>query len=323
MPTQKKKSNSVSLLDLYTTMARIRAVEEFLAEKVSAGEIKTPCHLYVGQEAVAAGVIAALQGKDYVFGTHRSHGHYIAKGGSIKKLIAEIYGKATGCSHGHGGSMHLIAPEVNFLGAQPIVGGTIPIAVGTALASNIKKEKRITVVFFGDGAVEEGVFHESLNAAALWNLPVLFVCENNLYSSHLHLKERRRRDNIFEHARVHGMPSQKIDGQNVFAIFETAQKLIAHIRAGKGPAFIEARTYRFYGHVGAADLVADLHVHDIRNPREVARWKKRDPLLLAASHFLKHHLATQKKLGEISQTARRTVKQAYRFAQQSPYPLKF
>lgn len=307
-------------LTLYETMVRIRAVEEFLAEKVLAGEIKTPCHLYVGQEAVAAGVCATLTKRDYVFGTHRSHGHYIAKGGSIKKLIAEIYGKATGCSHGHGGSMHLIAPEVGFLGAQPIVGGTLPIATGTALASRIKKDKKVTVAFFGDGAVEEGVFHESLNFSAVKKLPILFVCENNLYSSHLHLKERRRLDNIFKHAVVHGMQTRRIDGQNVFTVFETAKQLLARVRAGEGPAFIEARTYRFRGHVGAVDLVADLHTHDIRNPQEVLRWKRRDPLAFAAAYLIKHHNASQEQIDKITQTAQRIVEQAYRFAKQSPFP---
>src|SRR5262245_48891519 len=181
-------SKSPALLQgLYKTMLRIRRTEECVAELVERGEIRCPCHLCIGQEAVAAGVCSVLQADDYVFGNHRSHGHYLAKGGSLKELMAELFGKTTGCAKGRGGSMHLVAPEVGILGTVPIVAATIPMAAGTALASKLRKDGRVSVSFFGDGAVDEGTFHEAMNLAAVWILPVVFVCENNLYSSHLHL----------------------------------------------------------------------------------------------------------------------------------------
>src|SRR3989454_6639819 len=183
------------LRGMYVSMLRIRLFEERVAELVEAGEIKTPCHLYIGQEAIAVGVCAALERDDYVWGGHRSHGHYLAKGGDLRAMMAELHGKATGCSKGRGGSMHLVAPEVGILGTVPLVAATIPMAAGTALASRLRGDRRASVAFFGDGAVEEGAFHESMNLAAARQLPVVFVCENNLYASHLHLLERRRRDN--------------------------------------------------------------------------------------------------------------------------------
>jgi len=193
------------LLSLYRSMLRIRHFEEKLAEGVLAKEVRTPCHLYVGQEAVAAGICEGLTKEDRVFGTHRSHGHYLAKGGDMNALMAEIYGKKTGCSGGHGGSMHIIDTEVGFAGAQPLVAGTIPVAVGSALAAQIREEDSVTVVFFGDGAVEEGVFHEAMNFAGLRKLPLIFVCENNLYSSHLHIDERRAMNNIYETGKLFNM----------------------------------------------------------------------------------------------------------------------
>ncbi len=185
------RTNPLFLRGLYTTMLRIRRTEECVAELVEKGEIRCPCHLCIGQEAIATGVCAVLRTDDYVFGGHRSHGHYLAKGGSLKEMMAELFGKSTGCARGRGGSMHLVAPEVGILGTVPIVAATIPMAVGTGLASKLRKDGRVSVSFFGDGAVDEGTFHESMNLAATWILPVVFVCENNLYSSHLHLLERR------------------------------------------------------------------------------------------------------------------------------------
>ncbi len=194
-----KKQNNYSkefLLELYQTMIRIRCCEESFVEPISNGAVCCPVHLCSGQEAVATGVCAALQKEDYIFGTHRSHGHYLAKGGSMPALVAEIYGKETGCSRGRGGSMHIIDPENGMLGAAPIVGGTISLALGASLASSIRKDKRVTVSFFGDGATGEGVFYESLNFAALHNLPIIFACENNLYSTHMPIRECSGNSNI-------------------------------------------------------------------------------------------------------------------------------
>lgn len=312
--------NKTALLTIYRAMVRIRLAEEKLAEKVLEGEIKTPCHLYVGQEAVATGICAALSKHDYVFGNHRSHGHYLAKGGDMKKLFAEIYGKSTGCSGGRGGSMHLIAPEVGFMGAQPLVSGTIPVAVGASLASSITKDKRVVVSFFGDGAVEEGVFHESLNFAALKRLPIIFVCENNLYSSHLHIRERRPQNNIYKHGIVHGIKSFSIDGQNVISLYALAKKIIQLIKTKKGPALIEARTYRFRGHVGAVDATEDQHITDIRDKEEVQSWVKKDPITIFESYVKKHNLIKMNLLTAIKSTAEKEVEQACKFAKESPYP---
>src|SRR5215510_12486026 len=212
-------SKSPALLQgLYKTMLRIRRTEECVAELVERGEIRCPCHLCIGQEAVAAGVCSVLQADDYVFGNHRSHGHYLAKGGSLKELMAELFGKTTGCAKGRGGSMHLVAPEVGILGTVPLVAATIPLAAGAALAAKLRQESRVSVAFFGDGATEEGHFHESLNMAAVYQLPAIFVCENNFYASHMSLAERRASDNIDQAAAAHGIRGARIDGNDVLAV---------------------------------------------------------------------------------------------------------
>jgi len=265
------------LISLYKTMLKIRLCEESLIEPILKGKIQTPCHLYTGEEAIAAGVCAALDKNDYIFGNHRSHGHYIAKGGDLKQLIAEIYCKETGCSRGRGGSMHVVAPEVGFLGAAPIVAGTISLAVGAALASKIRGDKRVAVTFFGDGATGEGVFYESLNFAALKKLPIIFACENNFYSTHMPLRECRSKDNIYESGIPFGVPGYKIDGNNVLEVYEATKKTVEMCRKGKGPVLLEFVTYRLRGHVGPDDNIQGLHT-DIRPKEEVEKWKKKDPL---------------------------------------------
>lgn len=305
---------------LYREMVRIRLTEELLGEKVLAGEVKTPCHLCIGQEAVAVGICSALKKTDYVFGNHRSHGHYLAKGGNLKTLLAEIYGKAAGCSKGRGGSMHIIDTRAGFMGAQPLVAGTISIATGAALASQIKREKWIVVSFFGDGAVEEGVFHEALNFAALKKLPIIYVCENNLYSSHLHIKERRRLNNIYAHGRLHNVKSMRVDGQDVIKIFCLIKKILPEIRNGNGPILIEAMTYRFRGHVGAIDNIGDQHTKDIRNPKEIAKWMKKDPLDMLKRHIIMNNLLSQSTVQILRKKIEREVQEAYLFAKKAPYP---
>lgn len=310
------------LKNLYRQMVRIRLVEDLLAEQIEAGSIGTPCHLYVGQEAVAAGVCGALRQHDFVFGNHRSHGHYLAKGGSMERMMAEIYGKSGGGSRSRGGSMHLIDTKAGFMGSQPLVGGTIAISTGAALGATIKNEKRVVVSFFGDGAIEEGVFHESLNFAALKKLPIIYVCENNLYSTHLHLRERRKQDNIHKHGDVHGIMNFSIDGQEVTKIYTKMKEVVRHVRRGKGPVLVEARTYRFRGHVGAHDKLPDQHAKDIRPPAEVAAWKKRDPLVLFERAMKKSRGLPLQVLSKIHTEARQEVEQAYQFALKNPYPKK-
>ena len=255
-------------------MLRIRRAEEAIARMSETGEARCPCHLSIGQEAVAAGVCAALEPGDTVWGGHRSHGHYLAQGGSLEGLFAEVLGKTTGCARGRGGSMHLMAPAQGIPGTVPIVAGTIPLAAGAALAYKLRGEARVAVAFFGDGALEEGSVHETLNLAALYRLPLLFVCENNSYSSHLHWSERRVADNLEQAGAFHSVPGERVDGNEVGAVYEAARKAVARARSEAGPSWIECRTFRWRGHVGAR---SDEDV-GVRRRGELAVWLKRDPI---------------------------------------------
>lgn len=266
--------SSQKLLEMYETMLRIRLSEERIADLAEANEIRCPCHLYIGQEAIATGVCAALTSRDTVWGGHRSHGHYLAKGGDLNAMMAEMFGKRTGCSAGRGGSMHLFARDVGILGTVPLVSATIPLAVGAALAAKLNGSRDVAVAFFGDGAVEEGGFHESMNLAAIYELPVIFVCENNFYASHMELLQRRRVDNIFQLGEAHGMPGAQLDGNNVAAVYEAALEAAQRARAGQGPTLLECRTYRWRGHVGPAwDMDVGVQRRD-----ELPTWLPRDPL---------------------------------------------
>ena len=300
---------------MYVSMLRIRLFEERAAELVDAGEIKTPCHLYIGQEAIAVGVCAALERDDYVWGGHRSHGHYLAKGGDLRAMMAELHGKATGCSKGRGGSMHLVAPEVGVLGTVPLVAATIPMAVGAALATKLRRDARVSVSFFGDGATEEGHFHESLNLAAVYRLPVLFVCENNLYSSHMQLLERRACDNIDRAGEAHGLPGVRIDGNDVVAVYRAAAMAVERARQGEGPALLECRTYRWRGHVGAS---WDMDV-GVKRKDEFKDWLSKDPIARAGQQ-LRALGAEELELDRVMHDVRREVDEAVTFARESPYP---
>lgn len=300
---------------LYATMLQIRTAEEKIAELLEQGEILCPTHLYTGQEAIAAGVCAALREEDYIFGGHRSHGHYLAKGGDLRVFMAELYGKASGCARGRGGSMHLIAPEVSLLGTVPLVAATIPIAVGAALACKLRAERRVSVAFFGDGATEEGHFHESLNLAALQRLPVLFVCENNLYSSHMHISERRAEDNIVKSAQAHGLIGVSIDGNDILAVYRSALDAVSRAKDGGGPTLLECRTYRWRGHVGPA---MDMDVGVKRNG-ELKDWLPRDPLARAKRQLVA--LGTEvAKFEGLERKVLSEISNAIEFARQSSYP---
>ncbi len=303
------------LCAMFRTMVRIRRFEERVGDLVEAGEIGTPCHLYIGQEAIATGVCAALTATDYVWGGHRSHGHYLAKGGDMRAMMAEIYGKATGCSGGRGGSMHLVAPDVGILGTVPLVAATIPLAVGAALAAKLRRDGGVSVAFFGDGATEEGHFHESVNLAALRRLPVVFVCENNLYASHLGLLERRAKDNIVVAADAHGIDGRRIDGNDVGAVHEAATDAVTRARRGDGPTLLECRTYRWRGHVGPA---WDMDV-GVKRRDELGDWLPRDPIARARTRLLEHGTAAD-VLDAIERDAGVEIDDAVAFAQASPYP---
>ena len=303
------------LRDMYRTMLRIRRLEERAGELVEAKEIRTPCHLSIGQEAVAAGVCAALTREDYVWGGHRSHGHYLAKGGDLRAMMAEIFGKATGCSKGRGGSMHLVAPEVGIYGTVPLVGATIPLAVGTGLASKLRGDRRVSVPFFGDGATDEGHFHESVNLAALYRLPVVFVCENNLYSSHMPLLERRAKDNIALAADAHGIPGVCLDGNDAVAVYRTAVGAVARARDGGGPTLIECRTYRWRGHVGPS---WDMDV-GVKRKDELKDWLSKDPVKRLGEH-LRGLGISDADFQRTEQEIRDEVDTAVVFARESPFP---
>jgi len=300
---------------MYETMLRIRRFEEKVGDLVLRGEIKTPCHLYIGEEAVATGVCFALKKEDYIFGNHRSHGHYIAKGGDIKKLMAEIFCRTTGCSKGKGGSMHVIAPEVGLFGTPPIVGASMAIAVGSALSSSIKKEEKIAVSFFGDGATNEGIFYESLNFASLKKLPVIFICENNLYSTHMPISKTLADTNIAKKAEMFNMPGYQIDGNNVMKVYKATKKARKRALKGKGPTLIECLTYRWRGHVGPDDNLQGFHT-DIRPREELDSWMAKCPIkrlgeILRLSEFKKEKISTRIK---------KEVEKAIIFAKKSPYP---
>ena len=303
------------LQSLYKEMHRIRIFEEALSELVISGDLKTPCHLYIGQEAVAAGVCGALQATDTIWGCHRSHGHYLAKGGDMDALMAEIFGKATGCSRGRGGSMHVYDDRVGIFGTVPLVAATIPVSVGAALAYKLKGESHVAVPFFGDGATEEGHFHESLNMASVYKLPVVFICENNLYASHLHITERRARDNIAESGIAHGLPSAVVDGNDVQAVYTAANEAVHRARSGGGPTLLEMRTFRWRGHVGPS---WDMDVGVMRNDM-LKEWLPKDPIARAHGELLALG-ATDSELKGFEAQARQEVELSEKFARLADWP---
>jgi TPP-dependent pyruvate/acetoin dehydrogenase alpha subunit len=302
---------------LLFTLMRIRTVEERIAELYPEQQMRCPVHLCIGEEAVAAGVCANLTKEDYVLSNHRSHAHYLAKGGNLKAMIAEVYGKATGCSKGKGGSMHLIDLAAGFLGAAPIIGSTIPITVGTAFSTQMLGEQRVSVTFLGDAATEEGVLYESLNFAALKKLPVVFVCENNLYSvySPLSVRQPPGRE-IYRLAEGHGIPSFQGDGNNVVEVYEKSGEAIARARKGEGPTFLEFKTFRWREHVGPY-FDNDL---GYRTEKEYLEWRKRCPLETYQSYLVKEGLIKQAEIDRMTQQSKAEMDEAVAFAKASPFP---
>lgn len=309
--------SAVEATTMYRDMLRIRRVEERIADVYSEQEMRCPVHLCIGQEATAVGVCAALERSDYAFGSHRSHGHYLAKGGDLRRFVAELYGKVTGCCKGKGGSMHLIDLSVGFLGAVPIVGSTLPIAVGAAFGTTFTNEPRVTVVFFGEGATEEGVFQESLVFAALKNLPVVFVCENNLYSVYSSLAVRQSPDrDIPAVAVANGVAAARGDGNDVEAVYELAREAVATARGGGGPTLLQLDTYRWREHCGPF-FDNDL---GYRTMEEFEDWQARCPVETFRARLedrgdLEDH-AVLAMTGEIEAE----IDEALRFAKESPFP---
>jgi len=305
------------LMGFLRTMLLIRAAEEQVAEWVEQGRAHCPCHLSIGQEAVATGVAATLRASDRLFGNHRSHAHYLAARGELYALLAEVLGRAHGCSQGMGGSMHLRSAACGFFGSVPIVAGTIPIAVGAGLAAKMDGGTDIAVAFFGDGACEEGVLHESLNLASIYGLPVLFVCENNQYSSHLDIALRQPSDRMSRYADAHRVRAQIVDGNDVTAIARIAGSLVDAARSNREPVFLEAITYRWRGHVGPNE---DLDVGVRRSMQHLAAWKRRDPVRRLEEALRAAGLATPPQLAQLHDELRAQVHEAAARALSAPWP---
>ncbi len=300
-------------LDLYRTMALIRRFEEKAAEMYGRAKIGGFLHLYIGEEAVAAGAIPPLEAKDYIVTHYRDHGHAIARGLDTRRLMAELFGRATGTSKGKGGSMHLFDASKGFLGGYAIVGAMMPIATGLALASKMRKEGRVCLCIFGDGAVQQGEFHESFNLAALWKLPVVFLLENNGFAMGTRIERVHPGKAIWRLGEAFGMQSEEVDGMDVLAVREAALRAISHARSGKGPFFLEAMTYRFRGH-SMSDPVS------YRHKEEEERWKRRDPIVLFRRELLQSGAATEQRIGEIEASVEQEINEAVSFADQSPNP---
>jgi acetoin:2,6-dichlorophenolindophenol oxidoreductase subunit alpha len=274
-PCQTFEYSPADLRAFLRSMLLVRRVEEQIGSWVERGLARCPCHLGIGQEAVAVGIARSLRPGDRLFGNHRSHAHYLAAGGDVFELLAEVLGRDAGCSRGMGGSMHLRSVRTGFYGSVPIVGATIPLAVGAALAAKMDGGDDIAVAYFGDGACEEGVLHESLNLARVYQLPVLFVCENNLYSSHLDISLRQPSDSVARFARAHRMTATVLDGNDVTVVARAVAALTAAMRSDRLPVFVEAVTYRWRGHVGPKE---DIDVGIRRSVAELNAWKGRDPV---------------------------------------------
>ncbi|MBM4298435.1 MAG: thiamine pyrophosphate-dependent dehydrogenase E1 component subunit alpha [Deltaproteobacteria bacterium] len=295
----------------YRSLYRIRRVEEEIAEAYPTDKIKSPVHLSIGQEAVSVGVCEALGPADVAAGTYRSHALYLAKGGDLKKMIAELYGKVTGCAKGKGGSMHLIDMAAGVLGTSAVVGTTIPNAVGYAYAMKHRRKPTVVASFFGDGAVDEGVFHESMNFAALKKLPIVFICENNRYAIHTHQSLRQSVANICDKARTYGIPAERIDDSDVMRIFERTKAAVETLRAGEtGPFFFECLTYRLKEHVGPNE---DFNL-GYRARAEAEPWIKIDPI----ESLAKRIALPQREKIEAEVDAE--IREAFEFAEASPFP---
>jgi TPP-dependent pyruvate/acetoin dehydrogenase alpha subunit len=308
-----KREKPTELVPLLRTMWLIRAFEEKVSALYAARQIVGLLHLGIGQEAVAVGTCSLLRTDDYVFGGHRSHGHAIAKGADIKRLMAEIAGRATGYCSGKGGSMHIVAMDAGFVTATGVVGGTIPLALGAAFAAKEKAQGQIAVVFFGDGAGQAGPFHESLNIASLWQLPVIFVCENNGYAEFTPLSAHTLVERLARHAQTYKIPSNTVDGNDLLEVRDVMAKAVRHARAGKGPAFVECLTHRLRGHYEGDPA-------KYRELSQLAEWKAKDPIVRFTRELKRKKTISDKEVEAIEDEARDLVERAAQFAIDSPWP---
>ncbi|MBI2843453.1 MAG: pyruvate dehydrogenase (acetyl-transferring) E1 component subunit alpha [Armatimonadetes bacterium] len=301
------------LIEMYRQMVLIRKFEDRAGEMYKVGKIGGFLHLYIGQEAVAVGFISALRPDDYVIGAYREHGQALARGAEPRRVMAELFGKRTGISRGKGGSMHMFDVEHNFMGGHGIVGGGMPLAAGMGFAVNYRETDQVVLCFFGDGAVNEGAFHESLNLASLWRLPVIYVCENNLYGMGTAVTRASAIPQLFRRAMCYDMEVESVDGMDLLTVREAADRAVRMARRDREPRFIEAVTYRFRGH-----SVADPGAY--RTKEEIQEWERRDPVPKMRDYLLDEGMLTQQVLDEIDKEISRIVDDAVKFAEESPEP---
>ena len=306
-------------VSLFYKLLRIRIVEETISKKYTEGKMRCPVHLSIGQEAIPVGICNNLRNEDQIVSAHRSHAHYLAKNGNLKAMLSELYGKKTGCAGGIGGSMHLIDPEVGMVAAVPIVGSSMPIAVGLAWANKLNNSDNVVVVFFGDGAIEEGSFHESLNFASLHSLKILFVCENNNFSVYTNLEKRQsKKRKIFEIAVAHGIESFNADGSNVYDVSKIAGDAISHIKKTGSPYFVELDTFRHLEHCGPSN---DDNL-SYRDASYVNNWMTKDPLQIAQNILLGKSLISLNEVEKFINEIEKECKEAFKYAEMAPFPDK-
>ena len=308
--------NSKDCFKLYSEMLFIRHVEEMIVKKYHEQKMRCPVHLSIGQEAAAVGVCHALLKKDRIFSNHRSHGHYLAKKGDLKRMLAEIYGKYAGCCGGRGGSMHLFDKSQNITASVPLVSSSIALAVGSALSSKIDNSKEVTVSFLGDGSVEEGIFHESLNFASINKLPIIFVCENNLYSVYTPINERQPIRPFNKLGEAHAVKSYICDGNDVLKIYEITKKLVKNSRLNKGPFFLTLNTYRHREHCGPNYD----NTIGYRTEKEFKLWKKKDPIINLKKKLINNYHFNEKQFDQLSIKLNKSINKAFNFAEKSKLP---
>lgn len=312
--TQKAPAYSRELcLHWYEEMLLQRRFEEKCKQLYGMQKINGFLHLYIGQEAISSGIESAIRKDDYVITAYRDHGNAIVRGIDPKEVMAELYGKRTGCSRGKGGSMHMFSKEHNFLGGHGIVGGQIPLGAGVGFAIQYRGEDKLCVVLMGDGAVRQGALHEAFNLAMTWKLPVLFICENNMYAMGTSVERTSNVTDIYKLGAAYDMPSRPVDGMNIMTVYEEIKKAAEHIRSGKGPVFLELKTYRYQGH-----SISDPGKY--RTKEEVVQFKEQDPILILKSYMMEHNLLTEEGYEEIEARVKEQVQACVDFAESSPFP---
>jgi len=301
------------LIDMYRTMVRIRTFEERVLKEFAAGNIPGFVHLYSGEEAIATGACTSLRPDDYITSTHRGHGHLIAKGGKTDRMMAELFGKKTGYCKGKGGSMHIADVEIGILGANGIVGAGITIAGGVALATKMKGTDQVTLCFFSDGATNTTRFHEGINLSSIWNLPVVYIIENNLYAESTCISDTCRLANLADRACAYGIPGKTVDGNDVLAVYEAVGEAVARARKGKGPTLVECKTYRLHGHEEG-----DMQTY--KTKEEVEEWLKKDPIPRFRKKLVEMGVSTEKGTDRIDLEIGEEIEKAVKFAKESPLP---